>query len=220
VGEAHLRLVKAQPLSYLLSVPTKPTAPAERRPILCFLHGYDEAAPLGIHEALTRHGPLWSGSARQAIEEFIVVAPQLPQAGDLWYQYADQVLQIVTDLHRSHGGDPTRTYLTGFSFGGNGVFDLALAQPETWAALWAVDPTRVPSWNPQRPAWLSVGAAARPATALFIQALALQPAGDALPHGERLYRDDGQGHVGSARSAYADARIYCWLLSKHLPLIP
>lgn len=48
-----------------------------------------------------------------------------------------------------------------------------------------------------------------------MQALNLQPA-EALPQGDRLYLDERQGHVSAARAAYADQRIYRWLLSKRL----
>lgn len=150
-----ITLVATRPLRYLLAAPAA-DVPAAQRPVLCFLHGYDEAAPLDIHQALTRHGPLWPGAVLRVPEEFIVVAPQLPAAGDLWYRYADTVLEIVTEVQALGGGDPARTYLTGFSFGGNGVFDLALAQPGLWAALWPVDPTRPPPRDPLRPVWLSI----------------------------------------------------------------
>jgi poly(3-hydroxybutyrate) depolymerase len=209
-----LRLrVEDGPLRYLVAVP--PAQQPAGHPVLCFLHGYDEGAPLPMQDALTRHGPLRSGNAVHAIEEFLIVAPQLPTRGDLWHQYADAVRAILTQVRQHHAGDPQRTYLTGFSFGGNGVFDLALRQPDTWAALWAVDPTRVPARDPQRPVWLSVGAAARPRTAGFIRALALRPPGKHTD-AERVYLDEGADHVGAATRAYQDERIYAWLLSKRL----
>jgi hypothetical protein len=211
---SDVRLVEGAPLRYLLSVPAAPGS-AAARPVLCFLHGYDEGAPTEIRAGLTRHGPLRTGSARRAREEFVVVAPQLPRAGDLWHRHAADVLEIVTSVRAAHGGDAERTYLTGFSFGGNGVFDLALAQPDVWAALWAVDPTRVPDSDPRRPVWLSFGEVARYGKSAFIRALALQPAA-ADPAGGRLYLDEGEGHVGAATRAYADDRIYEWLLSKRL----
>jgi poly(3-hydroxybutyrate) depolymerase len=34
---------------------------------------------------------------------------------------ADSVRQLMTEIQRGYTGDPDRTYLTGFSFGGNGV---------------------------------------------------------------------------------------------------
>jgi hypothetical protein len=214
MGDAGLRTIEASPLRYALSTPLGDAeAP---RPLLCFLHGYDEAAPVDVVEGVTRHGPLRPGSAARARSDFIVVAPQLPSAGDVWHRYADAVREIVDGVLELAGGDPARAYLTGFSFGGNGVFDLALAQPDRWAALWAVDPTRVPRADAGRPAWLSIGSAARHQTDGFVAALGLRSAVDRTD-GDRLYLDEQQDHVGSATRAYRDERIYRWLLTHHLP---
>lgn len=214
MGDADLRVIESAPLSYVLSVP--PGGGEGKRPVLCFLHGYDEAAPVEVLAGVTRHGPLRPGSSPRATAEFIVVAPQLPAAGDVWRFQADAVARIVKQVQREHGGDERRTYLTGFSFGGNGVLDLALAQPDAWAALWPVDPTRVPRTDPRRPVWLSIGQVARHASDAFIRALDLQRAGK-KPAGERLYLDEGEDHVGSATRAYRDERIYDWLLAHRLP---
>ena len=215
--ESDLRVVDQSPLHYLLSVPTASASEVESRPVLCFLHGYDEAAPMEIRRALTRHGPLRQGNPSEVADRFIVVAPQLsPPGGDVWHRHADTVQQIVTEVREGYGGDPRRTYLTGFSFGGNGVFDLALAQPGFWAALWAVDPTRVPTRDPRRPAWLSFGEVSRRRKKAFIRALDLEPAREATS-GDRLHLDQDQDHAGSARLAYKDDQIYRWLLSKELP---
>lgn len=204
-------VLRSGPLSYLLSVPPAGDGPL---PVLCFLHGYDEAAPAPIREGVGRHGPR-PGSAARATDDFIVVAPQLPRGGDLWHLYADVVRTIVEGVHAEHGGDARRTYLSGFSFGGNGVFDLALAQPDFWAALWPVDPTRVPRRDPGRPIWLSIGEVARLGAASFIYKLQLKDANGGTP-GDRVYLDEGENHVGSATLAYRDARIYDWLLARRL----
>lgn len=214
--QPDLRVVESGPLPYLLSVPApRPEAP-EALPLLCFLHGYDEAAPVEIRRGVARHGPLRPGSSARAREDFIVVAPQLPRAGDLWHRHAGDVREIVEQVRSAHSVDPRRTYLSGFSFGGNGVFDLALLQPGVWAALWPVDPTRAPRADPGRPVWLSIGGVARHGRAGFIRALGLEPVAGA-PQGDRLYLDEGEDHVGSATRAYGDDRIYAWLLSKQLP---
>ncbi|MBW3534585.1 MAG: hypothetical protein KY453_05120, partial [Gemmatimonadetes bacterium] len=34
--------------------------------------------------------------------------------------------------------------------------------------------------------------------------------------GDRVWLDEGADHVGSARRAYADGRIYAWLLARRL----
>jgi predicted peptidase len=159
-----------------------------------------------IERALRRHGPLNARSAGIATRDFIVVAPQLPRGGDIWHRYADEVRAAIDQACAQHAADRARRYLTGFSYGGNGVFDLASAQPDFWAALWAVDPTRVPREAPGPPLWLSAGDAARPQKAAFVRALALGKAD------RRVWDDTGKDHVGSARVAYADERIYRWLL--------
>jgi hypothetical protein len=209
----EIRLVKATPLSYLVSLP----APAARAPgawpLLCFLHGLDEGSPTPIRQALTRHGPLAAGSSPRAAAEFLVVTPQLPARGDLWHRYAGAVEAIVRQVQAEHRADPRRAYLTGFSFGGNGVFDLALARPAVWAALWPVDPTRVPAADPGLPVWLSSGEVSRQGVRAFIARLRLGPPGDVEPGGQRVYEDRGEDHVGTARLAYGDDHIYGWLLS-------
>lgn len=213
--ENELSLIETGPLGYLLSVPPPSSTAAEPRPVLCFLHGYDEAAPMDIRRALTLHGPLSASSAPAAARDFVVVAPQLPGAGDVWRLHAPEVREVVEQVRRERGGDPARTYLTGFSFGGNGVFDLALEQPDLWAALWPVDPTRVPVRDPERPVWLSSGEISRWRGTAFAQRLRLEPPGTPLP--ERIVVDRGLDHVGTAAEAYADERIYDWLLAARLP---
>lgn len=211
---SSLRVEQEGPLTYLIAVPEGQAAVLH--PLLVFLHGYDEGPPADIRAALTRHGPLRPGNAVASLGTFIVVAPQMPVRGDRWHQYADDVRATVRQVQRARGGDPRRTYLTGFSFGGNGVFDLALLQPDTWAALWAVDPTRVPPRDPRRPIWLSVGEVARHSKPRFIGALKLEPLPARGGIGDRVYLDEGADHVGSATLAYRDARIYDWLLGTRL----
>lgn len=181
-------------MEVLESIPPRPGP----HPLLCFLHGYDEAAPVPPKVALTRHGPLSSSAAKVAAEQFILIAPQLPFAGDVWHRFADEVQAVCLRME----ADRSRLYLTGFSFGANGVFDLADAG--LWAALWAVDPTRPPRGAPGVPTWLSFGEAARSRKAAFIRALGPKA----------ICVDEGDDHVGAARRAYADERIYRWLLKQ------
>jgi predicted peptidase len=101
MSRSNLQLVESESLPYLLSVPDAAGRPSAAKPLLCFLHGYDEGAPMQIHRALTLHGPLRPDSSPLATTEFIVVAPQLPMRGDRWYRYADVVEEIVQRLLRS-----------------------------------------------------------------------------------------------------------------------
>ena len=60
-----------------------------------------------------------------------------------------------------------------------------------------------------------LGAAARRSTSGYIKTLKLQPASD-VQNLDRVYLDEAMDHVGSARKAYKDTRIYDWLLSHRL----
>jgi hypothetical protein len=194
----------------------------QTRLVLCFLHGYDEAAPTEIIEGVTRHGPIKPGSEEAATQEMIVVAPQLPAAGDIWRRYADVVRDLVSRVQVEHGGDPARTYLTGFSFGGNGVFDLALCQPGFWAALWPVDPTRVPGGDPGLPVWMSSGEVSRRGEGRFVERVepgarggpARRPCvrrpGDG-PRGHGDPRLPGRAHLPLAARPAERGRLIGWL---------
>lgn len=206
----------AAPLSGVLSAPRRARPGAA---LLCFLHGRGEAQPMNPVTAMTMHGPLHPESALDAeglALPFIVVAPQLPRAGDLWYEQTDRVAALVRQVEIRYATDPSRRYLTGFSFGGNGVFDLGHRLPGFWSALWAVDPTRRPEPDLAAPLWLSLGSSARPSAQASVQLLhsvALEAEADDAPAGAtRVHLDQGEDHVGTARRAYADARIYRWLL--------
>jgi hypothetical protein len=206
-SEVELLLKESDTLRYLLRRPI--TRGQESPALLCFLHGHDEAAPCETLRALTRHGPL-HGSAR-AGEPFVIVAPQLPARAESWLVCADAIQDIVLHELVQHECDPRRIYLTGFSIGANGVFDLARIQPDLWRALWAVDPTRVPENEVDTPVWLSFGNVARPEASIFIRHLGLQPASQLS---DRVWEDSGSDHADTARIAYSDERVYRWLLQR------
>jgi predicted peptidase len=213
-GTNNLKLINECALPFLLSLPepSPDAAAAGKRPVLCFLHGYMEGPPTEIVAGLTAHGPLSRLASPLAAQEFIVAAPQLPARGDFWRLHPDAVRDILLYVHNNFGGDPARSYLTGFSYGGNGVLDVALVYPELWAALWPVDPTRVPVSDPGLPLWLSSGEASRPGRHGFVERLQLKEGGTG--GGERVYVDDGLDHVGTATNAYRSDSVYRWLLSK------
>jgi predicted peptidase len=135
--------------------------------------------------------------------------------GDLWNRYADTVGRIVLDEAKRFACDLRRLYLTGFSFGGNGVFDLSFAQTGIWAALWPVDPTRVPTRLITIPIWLSLGEISRLQAPSFIRILGLESA-EIATSADKVWSDAGEDHVGTATQAYNEERVYRWLLCKQI----
>lgn len=192
----------------------------KRRPVLCFLHGNGEhSGKLTIEQALGKHGPLQDDAkTRDAVgNRFIVVFPQLfKPGGDVWGNYADDVEDIVKFVWDEYGGDPKRTYLTGFSFGGNGVFCIASKKPGVWAALWPVDPTIKPIPESQLPVWLSLGPYSR-CEEEGLQKLRFQKIGKESDNSAKfVYLDYGANHGCTATETYRDKRAYKWLLNKSL----
>ena len=189
-------------------------------PVLCFLHGNGEhGGKLTIEQALKRHGPLKKDDAtREAVgERFIVVFPQLPDpGGNVWVDYADDVGEIMKVVWNEYGGDRTRTYLTGFSFGGNGVFRIASKKTGVWAALWPVDPKLKTIPRPQLPVCISLGEYSRSETT-NIKILGYQDIKETVDNSIKfVYFDYGEDHVPTATAAYRDKMVYDWLLDKRL----
>jgi hypothetical protein len=78
----ELRVERAAPLPWVLALPREAPRPRAPRPVLCFLHGYDEGPPTALEQGVTRHGPLRAPAAVASLAQFIVVAPQAPVRGD------------------------------------------------------------------------------------------------------------------------------------------
>lgn len=201
----------------LVSVPVGD--PSEQGwPVLVFLHGSAEAAPIALHSALTLHGPLNPAADPVAVREFLIVAPQLPApGGNVWGSRADDVRSIARQIAARRCGDPEKMYLTGFSYGGNGVFGIGAEQPEAWAALWAVDPTELPPAKLKPPIWVSAGQYARRIEKELKDLLDVRDRnpGEA-PSMDQVYEDAGLEHVETARNAYGSGEPYRWLLGREL----
>lgn len=109
-------------------------------PTILFLHGAGEAGTDGQKPTQVGIGP--AVRAREATFPFLVVFPQasdrVPATFGSWLPGqpdAERALAILDEVQREFRTDPRRTYLTGISVGGNGVWHLAAAHPDRWAAI-------------------------------------------------------------------------------------
>ncbi len=108
-------------------------AGAGATPTILFLHGAGERGADGKRQMTVGLGPL---VARRAAEfPAMVVFPQAPRPGDWSGSILRAASVALTEASSEFGGDPERTYLTGISMGGYGAWDLALDEPERFAAL-------------------------------------------------------------------------------------
>lgn len=100
--------------------------------VVLFLHGAGEIGEDGAKPTLIGLGPF----LRAHRDEFpaIVVFPQIRE-GESWDDGADFAFAALQAATEDFGGNPDRTYLTGISLGGYGVWTLARLQPQRFAAL-------------------------------------------------------------------------------------
>ncbi|MEO6263644.1 MAG: prolyl oligopeptidase family serine peptidase [Luteimonas sp.] len=117
---------------YQVFVPSQ-LAGGRHPPVILFLHGTGERGSDGDKPTRVGLGP----HVRAHPDDFpaIVVFPQAPDDHD-WKTVAARIAFAALDQATGEfGGDRERTYLTGLSMGGYGVWELALMQPQRFAAL-------------------------------------------------------------------------------------
>ena len=98
-------------------------------PTILFLHGAGERGD--NLELVKKHGP------PKIVEQkpdfpFIVISPQCPS--EQWWP-TDWLIPLLDDLTARYRIDPDRVYLTGLSMGGFGTWDLAIQNPNRFAAI-------------------------------------------------------------------------------------
>ena len=120
---------------YLLYLPkeygvSKPPRGKQRKwPLLLFLHGSGERG--SDLELVKRHGPPKLIEQGKGFE-FVVVSPQCP-AGEDWS--TDMLNALLDEIIATYSVDENHIYATGLSMGGTGVWDLAIAFPDRFAAI-------------------------------------------------------------------------------------
>lgn len=206
----------------------------KRWPVILFLHGRGERGSegmwqtqIGLPEAVRDHPERWP---------FIIVMPQCPQNAH-WTDPSmlEMAMEALDRESAEFHGDPDRTYLSGLSMGGYGVWELARTHPHRWAAVavaaggifWSYEPDRwqksatLPSVYAHAmgstPVWLFHGAidpVVKP-----LQSELMYEAFKASGGRVRLWIYQGLRHDCWSR-AYDEPELPRWLLSHHLPLRP
>jgi predicted peptidase len=142
-------------LRYWLYLPKEyDDKPAEKWPLLLFLHGGgergDDLEKVKIHgpPKLVAHGKQFP---------FVLVSPQVP-TDDRWH--ADELAKLLDSLANTLRIDTQRLYVTGLSMGGSGTWSLVSAYPDKFAAAMPMcgrgDLEAVPKLA-KTPIWVLVG---------------------------------------------------------------
>jgi len=119
---------------YLLYLPPEYESSDKDWPLLLFLHG-----GLNGGENLARlmaNGPPRIIAVEGKDLPFVVVAPQCPR-DDTWFnkQRADAVDALLEHMISTYRIDPDRVYGTGLSWGGSGIWRMAIEHPDRFAAI-------------------------------------------------------------------------------------
>jgi len=205
-------------LEYLLFLPaTYGQDPAQRWPLILFLHGAGER---GSDIALVRkHGIARIADEQAGTFPFVAISPQCP-AEHRWTEYVDVLLDIVEQVSAGYAIDRDRVYLTGLSMGGQGTWVVAAAAPERFAAI-------APICGPRRPLtddWEArVRALARtPVWAFHGAQDPVVPLADSEAMVEALRQAGGNARLtvypeaghDAWTAAYADPALYAWFLAQ------
>jgi predicted peptidase len=189
---------------------------------MLFLHGAGEAGTDGEKPTLVGLGP--AARERAATFPFLVVFPQaqdrVPASHGSWLPGqpdGDRALAILDSVEREFGTDPARVYLTGISVGATGVWRLAAAHPDRWAAIVPVcglGPVTKAGAIKDIPCWCFHGA--EDGNVSVEHSRNMVDAIRGTGRSPRYTEYPGVGHDSWDR-AYATEELYEWLLKQRRP---
>ncbi len=202
-------ITRTQSYKYWLYLP--PGYSADRPwPLLLFLHGAGERG--SDLNRVKIHGPAKLAAAGRDFP-FILVAPQCP--AEVWWD-PEALTALLDDLNERYAVDPRRVYLTGLSMGGYGTWDLAIRQPDRFAAIAPICGGGIPFLAARHlkdlPTWVFHGAKDQvvPISESERMVDALKAAGGNVRF--TVYPEAGHD---SWTQAYNNPELYDWLLSHH-----
>lgn len=211
------RLVHERPigtLSYALFLPQGEPPPGGW-PLIMFLHDAD----MGGNDARLQ--------TTQGLGPVLLENPQawpctvyMPQAlqGQSWEgDNLERAYSLLNRLTQAYRANPKRIYLTGIGLGGHGVWNLALRQPRSFAALAPIcggaDPVQASKILHQMPIWAFHGSDDPLIPVNFSRAMSDAFKGSGSTH-FRYTEYAGVGH-SCWEQAYREPEFIAWLFAQH-----
>ncbi len=189
-----------------------PAPDKESYPLVVFLHGGGESGD--DIELVKRHGfPKLISEGRDF--PFYVFAPQNPYLQGLWDDR--MVNHMVDKLVDSLNVDVKRIYLVGLSRGGNGIWRLAINNPDKYAAMISICAASIPiqylKRTPLLPVWFFHGE--KDTAVPVAQTIQAYERMKQLNSNVRITLYPEAGH-NSWTQTFNNDEIYTWLLSHRL----
>ena len=180
-------------------------------PLVVYLHGRGG-------DVMTPEEP-WGARAFTRDDNYrsrtcFVISPQNPDQRGWIGAKADGVIEIVKELLKKLPIDPKRVYLTGYSMGGYGTFQLLSQEPRMWAAAVPVagggNPGAVREYR-KVPIWVFHGAEDKvvPVSQSQVMVEALKEVRSGVKYTEFA----GAGH-GVADRVYDDEKVHEWIFEQ------
>ena len=199
-------------LDYLLYPPSESEPP---QPLILFLHGSGERGDdLDLVKRWSLPRFLEEGGRLPAY----VAAPQCP-GGNHWEDMLERLDALRTSLMAQYAIDPDRVYLMGFSLGGFGVWNWAMASPNDFAAILPVagsgaHPGTGVAPDIRRikhvPVWMVHSGGDETVDVSGADSMAVRMAAEGMPYGYTRYPD--YTHAETSDAAFGDMNLYNWLL--------
>lgn len=126
---AHIETTRKTEIGYRLFVPNQ-YDPNKSWPLFLFLHGIKKR---GKDISLLHNYGFLKHAENSDNFPYFILAPQCPSY-TFWPAVRQEVITLVSNVIMSYNIDKKQVYVTGFSMGGNGTWDIAIHSPELFAA--------------------------------------------------------------------------------------
>jgi predicted peptidase len=128
-------------LAYVLTIPKGYASDKDTAwPLVVMLNGYGSAY------ASLKNGLV----AKAAVKQELPLLTLSPHREKGWDSPGTEVINLIDDVSREYKVDPSRIYLTGFSYGGVGTWTLAGSYPDRFAAIAPIAASRLASSTVQK----------------------------------------------------------------------
>ncbi|MFW2404384.1 MAG: prolyl oligopeptidase family serine peptidase [Gammaproteobacteria bacterium] len=202
----------AATMDYLIYLPKEYDAADQAStdwPVLFFLHGIVQSG--NDLRMLPKYGPAQQIEAGRDFP-FIVITPQM----SAWSWNVEETVAFVEHCIETYRIDANRVYLSGVSLGGRGVWSVAAARPDLFAAIapvsgWGKEDEAVAT--AQIPAWIFHGE--KDPLIWPSAAEKMHAAREAAGGNAELTLVPGAGHT-IWDEVYAEDDLYDWLLAQSL----
>ena len=111
-----------------------PAVPNDDLPLIVYLHDNSDGGS-GIDGMIEKDGLTKSLYENDLHVNAYVLIPNLSGAGSSWNDARSKLQELISHVTTANGTDASKVYLTGVGKGATGVYEIAMAMPDAFAAF-------------------------------------------------------------------------------------